>query len=366
MRPGGRFLRFLAAFTVCVCLTGCVTDAFAVSSAESGNTAAPQDSELTVHFLDVGQGDSTLIVCDDEAMLIDAGDNDQGTAVQSYLTKQGVERLKYVIGTHPDADHIGGLDVILYKFECDTVMMPEWESDTATYRDVIDAMSWRGYHNTPPAVGDTYTLGEAEFTVVSPAGPYDGDNDYSVAIVLRHGSNSFLFTGDAEEEAEDDIVNCGVDIDVDVYKAGHHGSSTSSGQKLLQAATPEYAVISCGEGNSYGHPHSETLNSLRAMGVKVYRTDEQGTITVTSDGSGLVWNCSPSGTWQAGEGTADSQAGERTVDSQAYILNTNTRKFHRADCSSVQQMAKKNKKKSSESRDVIIGWGYEPCKRCNP
>lgn len=276
-----------------------------VGSASEGVFTQPlpsEASELTIHFVDVGQGDCTLIVCDGEAMLIDAGNNDKGTAVQLYLTKQGVETLKYVIGTHPDADHIGGLDVILYKFDCGTIIMPDKSSDTATYRDVLDAMDSKGYRNTLPVVGDTYTLGSAVFTIVGPSKSYDENNNCSVAFLLTHGENTFLFTGDAESEAESDMLETGIPLDVDVYKAGHHGSSSSSTAVFLEAITPEYAVISCGAGNSYGHPHAEPLNHLREMGVQVFRTDEQGTITVTSDGSTLTWNCSPSETWQSGEG----------------------------------------------------------------
>ncbi len=338
----------------------------------------PAQTELAVHFIDVGQGDSTLILCDGEAMLIDAGNNDKGTTVQLYLTKQNVSSLKYVIGTHPDADHIGGLDVILYKFDCETVIMPDKTSDSdisATYRDVLDTMEQRGYKNTLPIVGDTYSLGSASFTILGPSEEYGDTNNCSVAILLKHRENSFLFTGDAESEEEKDIVESGLDIDADVYKAGHHGSSSSSSPALLNAVTPEYAVISCGEGNSYGHPHAETLNHLRSMGVQVFRTDEQGSILVTSDGSSLTWDCSPSETWLAGESTLNGQQQNNQIpnspnitDTQAItsILNTNTKKFHYPDCASVAQMKEKNKRESTASRDEIIGWGYEPCKNCNP
>lgn len=269
---------------------------------QASEAAQPALSELTVHFIDVGQGDCTLIVCDGEAMLIDAGNNDKGTAVQLYLTKQGIDSLKYVIGTHPDADHIGGLDVVLYKFDCGTVILPDKSSDTATYRDVIDVMEEKGYRNTLPVVGNAYALGSAVFTIVGPAGSYDDSNNCSVALLLEHGENAFLFTGDAESEAEEDMLESGISLDADVYQVGHHGSSSSSTEAFLDAVTPEYAVISCGAGNFYGHPHAETLNHLRERGVQVFRTDEQGTITVTSDGSSLVWSCSPSETWQSGDG----------------------------------------------------------------
>lgn len=275
---------------------------------EAEDAQEPEESELAVHFLDIGQGDATLIACDGEYMLIDAGDNDKGTAVQNYLTKQGVTKLKYVIGTHPDADHIGGLDVILYKFQCETVMMPDIVNDTATYRDVIDTMDTKGYQNTLPQVGDSYTLGSAEFMILGPEKIYGDTNNSSIVLRLTHGNNSFLFMGDAEEEAEKDILNGDIMVDADVLKVGHHGSRTATSNVFLQAVAPAYAVISCAEDNSYGHPHAETLNNLRSMGVQVFRTDEQGTVVVTSDGQEMVWNCAPSETWKAGESTQSADA----------------------------------------------------------
>lgn len=264
------------------------------------NYSVAPDGKLEVHFIDVGQGDSTLIICDGEAMLIDAGDNDKGTLVQSYLLANDVDSLRYMIGTHPDADHIGGMDVILYKFDCDTVIMPDVSKDTATYRDVIDTMEQKGYKNTLPVVGDTYTLGSAVFTILSPSRTYSDVNNSSVAILLTYGDTRFLFTGDAKEEAEEDILDTGISVQADVYKAGHHGSSTSSSEGFLQAVNPAYCVISCGEDNSYGHPHSEVLNSLRAMDIQVFRTDEQGSIIATSDGESITFSCSPSESWQSG------------------------------------------------------------------
>ncbi len=275
-----------------------------VSELETTETVQGENSgnsELEIHFIDVGQGDATLIMCDGEAMLIDAGDNDKGSQVQLYLSKRNVKQLKYAIGTHPDSDHIGGLDVVLYKFDCETVIMPDVTADTATYRDVLEVMNEKNLANTVPNVGDVYTLGSASFTIVGPVNTYEGRNDNSVSILLEHGENTFLFTGDAEETAELDIVNLDIDIDADVYHVGHHGSSSSSSLQLLQEVTPDFAVISCEEGNSYGHPHAEVLNNLRAMGVSVFRTDEQGSVTVISDGETLTWNCAPSDTWQVGE-----------------------------------------------------------------
>ena len=227
------------------------------------------------------------------------GNNSWGDDVRDYLEYQGVEDLDYVIGTHPDADHIGGLDVVMEAFDCGTVIMPDYEKETKTYEEVIDVMNQKGLELTLPQVGTVYELGEAAFTIVAPQGDYgDNANDYSVGILLEHGENRFLFTGDAEEDSEADMLNSGIDLSADVFKAAHHGSRTEA---FLERVDPGYVVISCGEGNSYGHPHAEVLNRLREMGIKVFRTDEEGTITATSDGSSITFNVPPSESWKAGE-----------------------------------------------------------------
>lgn len=275
----------------------------------SGSVVCAENAEsnLTVHFLDVGQGDATLFICDGEAMLLDAGGTLSGTQIQLYLEKAGVSRLKYLILTHPDADHIGGADVIITKYDIDNIFMPAYEKDTKAYEELVSALQYRWYSWSTPTVGNTYTLGNSTFTIVAPNKDYAEENNVSIGLLLTHGNNKFLFTGDAQEEAEIDLVNNGISLDCNVYKAGHHGSRTSSSMLLLQAATPEYVVISCGQNNGYGYPHAEPMNSFRSMGMQLFRTDEQGTVIVSSDGINLAWNMAPTDSWIAGEpiGTAD-------------------------------------------------------------
>lgn len=296
---------------------GVISNTYKTDSSSAG--------QMQVHFIDVGQGDATLIACDGHYMLIDAGNNDKGTTVQSYLMSQGVEKLDYVIGTHPDADHIGGLDVVIYKFACDTIIMPDVANDTRTYDDVVQAMKSKGYQTTYPVVGETYTLGGATFTIVAPNADYGNDmNDWSVGVLVQNGNNRFLFTGDAEEKAEEDILNNGIDISADVYAAAHHGSKTATSQAFLDKVSPTYVVISAGEGNKYGHPHAEVLNRLRAAGISVFRTDEQGTIVATSDGNDITWNCSPSESWKAGEPTGSSDTSQNAASSGTGTSNNNS------------------------------------------
>lgn len=391
---------------LCMCLTACTATNQATSTSEKSQSdttsgeavqsgqeekaaKAPDTSKpegtLEVHYIDVGQGDATLIKCGSHAILIDGGNNNKGTTVQLYLKKQGVESLDYVIGTHPDADHIGGLDVIVYKYNCEKVIMPDYEKDTRTYQELVDVIHDKNMKITYPVVGEQYALGEAKFTIIAPnSNSYGGNaNDYSVAILLEYGKNRFLFTGDAEEASETEMLSNGIELSADVYKVAHHGSRSASTQEFLNAVRPKYAVISCGEGNSYGHPHAEVLNRLRSMGVEVFRTDEQGSIIASSDGENITWNCSATDSWQSGEQTesdrenaedenpGDENSGNAisdavTSEQTTYVLNTNTKKFHRETCGSVSQIKEENFQKVQTSREELEQSGYSPCKNCNP
>ncbi len=263
-------------------------------------------AEMEVHFLDVGQGDCTLIKCGDAAMLIDTGDDSNGTKIQNYLNKQGIKKLDYLVLTHPDSDHIGAAPVIITKFEIDQVFVSNYEKDNKTYRKLIQALDDKRLKSITPKTGEFYSLGSAGFSILAPNKTYKDPNNSSIALLIRNGENTFLFTGDAEEKAEKDILKTNMDIKADVYKAGHHGSKSSSHEEFLEEISPDFAVISCGEGNSHGHPHAQTLNNLRAMGIKVFRTDEQGAIVAVSDGTQITWNCAPSESWIAGEPTKSS------------------------------------------------------------
>ena len=333
-------------------------------------TTAANPDKMEVHFIDVGQGDATLITCSGHAMLIDSGDDTKGTAIQNYLKKQNIKQLDYLLLTHPDADHIGGAPVIITKFDIDKVFVSNYEKDTKTYQKLIQALDNKRLKYMTPDVGSQYSLGTATITILAPNATYDNPNDASIACILQNGNNKFLFTGDAGEEAEKDIANNGLDISADVYHVGHHGSRYSTSKEFFEAVNPDYAVISCGEDNSYGHPHAETLNTLRMNGVKVYRTDEEGTVIATSDGKKITFNMPASETWKAGEPTQNSspkqEASASIPTETTYVLNKNTRKFHVPSCSSVDTIKPENREDTMMSREEIIGAGYVPCKRCNP
>ena len=275
---------------------GTIADATEMQNTETVTGTASVMEEIPVmevHFLDVGQGDSTLIINGEHAMLIDAGDNDHGTAVQYYLQKHGITGLDYLVLTHNDADHIGGGDVVITKFDVETVFMTDYEKSNRTYRDVMLPLDYKNLEWSTPEVGSVYSLGDASFTILAPIERYEDSNNNSIALLLEKGNTRFLFTGDAEEEAEADIVaycaEAGLDISTDVYQAGHHGSSTSSTQEFLDLITPACAVVSCGRDNPYGYPHKETMESLEERGIQVFRTDEQGSIVAVTDGESIIF-----------------------------------------------------------------------------
>lgn len=220
---------------------------------QTEDTAEDENADpdtLEVHFLDVGQGDCTLIRCGEASMLIDAGVNGIGTKIQNYLQKQGVKELDYLVLTHPDADHIGSADVVITKFPIGSLFMSDYTKDNKTYERLMQAIDYKGLKSTTPKPGDSYALGDAQITFLSPAVSYTDPNNASLALKVSLGENSFLFTGDCEEKAEQEMLESGLDLSSEVYKVGHHGSRTSSCEDFLQAVAPSYGVISCGEGNN--------------------------------------------------------------------------------------------------------------------
>lgn len=248
--------------------------------AVSGNTE--------VHFLDVGEGLSILVKSDGHAMLYDGGDRNTSSFVVSYLRRQGIETLDYVIASHYDADHLSGLIGALYAFDVGQVLGPDYVHDSDTYQSFLTAVNAQGLTVTHPSVGDVYQLGNASFTVLAPVQAAAEPNNNSIVIRLVNGSTSFLFPGDAEQASENEMCRSGYLLKSDVLCPGHHGSASSTGYEFLMRVRPEYAVISAGAGNEYGHPHRETLDLLAAAGVTVYRTDQSGTVVMYSDGSRIV------------------------------------------------------------------------------
>lgn len=259
---------------------------------KTDQTPVPGVSDtIEVHFIDVGQADCILIISGSSTMLVDGGNNADAKLVVNYLEKQGITKLDYVIGTHPHEDHIGGIDAVIDNFDIGKVIMPKVQSNTKTFEDVLTAIADKGLKITTPVSGTEYSVGDAKFTILAPnSGKYSDTNDYSVVIKLEFGSTSFLLTGDAGFDSEDEMITMGYDLQSTVLKVGHHGSKTSTSSGFLQAVRPQYAVICVGKDNSYGHPTDEALSRLKVAGAEAYRTDEKGTIVITSDGTTLTFN----------------------------------------------------------------------------
>ena len=254
-------------------------------SAEERKSAVtvPMDG-LYVHYIDVGQGDSELVCCNGEYMLIDAGEPDASDAVLEYLDRHGIDKLDYLVCTHSHSDHCGGLDAVVESLEVETVFTSPYAGDSPSYEIFTDAVYGAGLELTVPELGESYRLGEASFSFLGPLENYDNNNDDSLVLRLEYGDTSFLFTGDMTAKAEKDLINDGASLRCDVLKVGHHGSSGSSCYQFLYEAQPSIGVISCEKGNRYGHPHEEALSRLNDADVTVYRTDLEGSIVIFSDG----------------------------------------------------------------------------------
>lgn len=337
---------------------------------------APEPSEyqeLKVHFLDVGQGDSCFIeLPNQETMLIDAGESEYGDSIVTYIYGQGYDTLDYIVATHPHADHIGGMADVLNTFNIKNFYATAFTTTTQTYERMLNAVESNGA-KVHEVMAGSVILEEPQLLVevVAPKTLGDDSNNSSVVIKLTYGENKFLFTGDAEKSEEDDIWT---NIKCDVLKVGHHGSATSSSANFLKKVDPKYAVISCGMGNKYGHPTDEVLERLNSRNIEVFRTDLQGTIVFTSDGTTISVDKQPT-VYQASAPTTTSAtttpttvqtttAAVQSIGTQ-YILNTNTKKIHYPSCSAVRQMKEQNKA-YTEDFDGAVASGYVPCKKCNP
>lgn len=252
-------------------------------------TISYAENNIAVHFIDVGQGDCELIKTKNYNVLIDSGEKEYYEIVANYLRSLSITKLDYVIVTHPHSDHAGAMSYILDDFEIGEVIMPRVKDDiiptTKTYLRMTEVIDRKAIPLTYAKPGQTIKIDDAEIDIFSPVNDYDDLNNYSICFKLTHFDNTFLFTGDIEKEAENDILDSGADIDCDVLKVAHHGSSTSSIKKFLNAVTAQYAVIEVGEGNSYNHPNADTVERLKKTGSTVLQTDVYGTIVFWSDGT---------------------------------------------------------------------------------
>lgn len=314
----------------------------------------PAGVGMSVHFIDVGQADCALMECDGEYLIIDGGNVDDGQMIVSYLDQQGIETIDAMVCSHAHEDHVGGLSAVLAKFEVESVYAPVTAYDSTVYSNFVKYAKAEGCGITVPRPGDTFTVGGARVTVLGPVKDYEEPNNTSLILKVEYGQSSFLFTGDMEVLAENDMLDAGADVRADVLKVGHHGSETSSGYRFVYEVMPDYGVISVGADNSYGHPHTAPLSRLKDAGVVLLRTDELGTVIARTDGSSISF------TWEnqsaQPEDLEPGDSGERV-----YIGNRKTRKFHAPDCTS---LPKGGNRVEFDTYDAAEAAGYTPCQSC--
>ena len=325
----------------------------------------PTDATFAVHFIDVGQADASLVICDGKTMLIDGGNSDDSSLIYSYLRDHGIDHLDYVVCTHAHEDHVGGLSGALSYATVGKVFSPVEAYNSRAFENFVNKVDDRGKSITVPKAGDRFSLGSATVTVLGPVQDYDETNNTSIVLRIVFGELSFLFTGDMESDAERDLIDSGVNLQSTVLKVGHHGSDTSSSYLFLREVAPRYGVISVGAGNSYGHPHENILSRYRDADVQLYRTDLQGDVICTSeDGKTLQFSTEKNGSVQTNPTVNDrTESDTQAVEAYAYVGNLNSKKYHLPTCTSLP--SEKNRIYFTTRAEAETA-GYTPCGKCDP
>lgn len=323
-------------------LTGC-----------NANIVNTNEGELIVHYIDIGQGDSIFIqLPTDETALIDGGPRVSSEKLVDYLNTLGVEKIDYLIATHPHEDHIGGLPAVIRKFNIHNIYMPNKTANTAIFEELLLEIKKKDLEINIASGGDTIL--DKEGLKIEIFGPnkesYSNTNDYSIVAKITYGDNSFLFTGDAEKTSEIEMIEKGYNLSSDVLKVGHHGSTTSTSESFLKEVNPKYGIISCEKGNTYGHPHKEIIELLNEYNVKVLRTDEQGTIVLTSDGKEI-----------SVDGYEEVKVEKANNEENYFIGNKNTKVYHYYKCNSLPS---KENQIIFKTKEEAENNGYKPHNNC--
>lgn len=314
---------------------------------------AEDNSYFEVHFIDVGQADAALVLCDGKSMLVDGGNCADSSLIYTYLKKQNVTHLDHVVASHPHEDHAGGLAGALSYATVGRILSPVTSFDGEAFDNLLKWAERREAPVVVPTVGEQFELGIATVRILglnAAEDLYEDTNNTSIILRVDYGDTSFLFTGDAEYEAETEVLNSGLELRATVLKVGHHGSYTSTSYRFLREVDPDYAVISVGADNEYGHPHDEPLSRLRDAEVEIYRTDLMGDIICKSDGRRVVFE------------TVKNK--EETTDG-AYMLNTYRMKYHSVGCSNAYKINKENSELYHGTTDRLTSMGYVAASCCD-
>ena len=328
-------------------------------------------ADLEIRFLSAGQGDAILIGCDGEYAMIDAGPVAYSNHLYSLIRKElKISEINFILLTHPHDDHAGGIPAVLNSVPVGEIISPVLDWDSAVFSDIKRYASRQGTPIEGAAEGDRLELGSATLDIIHSWPDAWVENDMSLVVRLQYNGFSAIFTGDAEAMAEYMILDSNRELRSDLIKIGHHGSSSSSTKEFLQAVQPKYAVISCGTGNDYGHPHQEVLDRLKSLRTETYRTDLQGTVVFHIDERG---NISIRTDREAGPlddiFTAPviiSDINRAMSPDSDYVVNVKSGKFHLPGCDSVKDIYIQNRKEYTGTREDLIRMGYSPCHRCNP